>query len=101
MVESILGKKIELMPRELKPNQISCPKCEGIGWLHHIEGEQKMNENKELVKECGENKENKECKECKERNVGNKKSKIKNKSKTVNKTESNAESNTESKSAAT
>lgn len=32
-LENIVGKKIELLPKELKPNQIHCPRCGGIGWL--------------------------------------------------------------------
>lgn len=36
-MENILNKKIELLPRELKPNQIHCSICSGIGWLRDIE----------------------------------------------------------------
>lgn len=32
-LENIVGKKIELLLKELKPNQIHCPRCGGIGWL--------------------------------------------------------------------
>ena len=36
-LQNIAGKKIELLPQELKENQIHCKTCGGIGWLEDTE----------------------------------------------------------------